>query len=659
MGEVVSLMKDWGAYGRALVALPRDNPRLMRAQYAALSRQLPGMYFILLVNTWALVATHITLAPAWLTLVTPTVLTLVGVSRSVFWWRQRARQLDDASIHRVLRRTNALSFPVAIGFALWALTLYPYGDEYAKAHVAFYMAITVIACIFSMMHLPRAALTTAAVVDTAFILFFISTGIPVFVACAANILLVSLAMMGILHNHYRNFTRLIAEQARSEQLSEENLRLAHQDSLTGLPNRRQFFSALDQALSRAQASGGRLAVGILDLDGFKPVNDLYGHCAGDHLLTQVGERLSPLLDGHTHLARLGGDEFALIIEHVQDDAQLHRVGQLFCHVLGEAFNLTDMPVQIGASLGMATFPDRAGDAEQLFEFADYALYQSKRTQRGSFTVFSEQHHAQLQRHNLTEQALRRANLDQELEVVFQPIIDITSGRTMAFEALARWHSPTLGHVPPGQFIAVAERIGMINQLTLPLLRKALATAKQWPSHIRLSFNLSARDCGSLEAARMIADTLLESGFDPAQLDLEITETTVMQDMQQTQAAIGLFRALGCGISLDDFGTGYSSLSQLHALSLTKLKVDRSFVSDMHNNPSSFKIVKSLLALTLDMQLDCIVEGVETEHELQALESLGARWVQGYYFARPMPAGDTFGWLAGPACEVPTTGARAR
>ncbi|MBD1554662.1 putative bifunctional diguanylate cyclase/phosphodiesterase [Pseudomonas typographi] len=652
-------MEDWGAKGRALLALPRDNPRLMRAQYGALSRQLPLMYFILLVNTWALVATHLALAPASLTLVVPTVLTAVGASRSVFWWRQRGKLLDDTSIYKVLLRTCLLAFPVAAGFTCWALLLYPYGDEYAKVHVAFYMAITVIACIFSMMHLRRAALISAVVVNSAFIVFFISTGIPVFVACAVNIFLVSVAMLLILQDHYRNFTRLIAERARSELLSDENLRLAHQDSLTGLPNRRQFFSALDQALARARGDGTRLAVGILDLDGFKPVNDLYGHGIGDRLLMLVGQRLAPLLDEHAQLARLGGDEFALIIERVASDRQLHEVGQAFCQVLGAPFSLTDMPVQIGASLGMATFPDRASDAEQIFEFADYALYQSKRSQRGSVTVFSERHHAQLQRENLTEQALRRADLNQELAVVFQPIIDIASGRTVAFEALGRWHSPVLGLVPPGQFIPVAERTGMINQLTIPLLRKALATAQQWPTHVRLSFNLSARDCGSLQAAQAIADCIVASGFDPARLDLEITETAVMQDMQQAQLAIGVFRALGCGVSLDDFGTGYSSLSQLHALALTKLKVDRSFVSGIQHNPASFKIVKSLLALTHDMQLDCIVEGVETEPELQALASLGARLVQGYYFAKPMPAEASLAWLANPGGPVPTTWVQVR
>ena len=229
-------------------------------------------------------------------------------------------------------------------------------------------------------------------------------------------------------------------------------------------------------------------------------------------------------------------------------------------------------------------------------------------------------------------------------MVFQPIVDLNGGHTVAFEALARWASPDLGNVPPGHFIPIAERIGFINRLTLPLLRKALRAAEQWPVDVRLSFNLSAHDFGAQENVQKIIESILASRFNPARLDLEITETAVMQDIVQVQRAIGLFRQMGCGVSLDDFGTGYSSLSQLHALALTKLKVDRSFVTRLHEKPASYKIVKSLLTLSQDMGLDCIIEGVETVDELNALMSLGRTTVQGYLFSRPMPFEQTLEWL---------------
>ncbi|MCI8210929.1 histidine kinase [Pseudomonas sp. S25] len=629
---------------RALMSVPHDNPGLVKAQYIALSRQLPMMYFILLINTLVLAGTHYSLAPRWLAVYCPLIMTVFGVIRAAEWWRTRNRIPSPTKMLAALKRTNRLAPFVAAGFTAWSLALFPYGDSYGQAHVAFYMAITVIGCIFCMMHLLPAALATTVVVNTAFVIFFASTNNITFIATAIDVLLVSVAMLVILKAQYGDFTRLVNMQASTERLSNENRRLANMDSLTGLANRRQFFSQLESLLTNAREQDVRLAVGLIDLDGFKPVNDLYGHSIGDKLLYQVGQRLTGLLDDGVHLARLGGDEFALIMTDAKSDEQLRTFGELICAQMREPFMLVDIPIQISASFGIATFPDLAASETEVYEYADYALYQSKRNRPGTVCMFSAAHRQQLNRQGLTEQALRRADLHEEFHVVFQPIMDICTQRTVAFEALARWKSPELGNVPPSEFIPIAERIGMVNRLTVPLLTKALRTAKSWPAGVHLSFNLSAHDCGSEEAAQIIVQVIKDSGFDPACLDLEITETAVIQDLAQTQAAIALFRNLGCGISLDDFGTGYSSLSQIHALSLTKLKVDRTFVTDLHLNPASFKIVKSLIALCHDMQLECIVEGVETEAELDALKSLGCMSAQGYLFSRPMPPEDIDRWF---------------
>ena len=475
---------------RALMSVPKDNPGLVRAQYIALSRQLPMMYFILLVNTLMLAGTHFAVAPRWLVVYCPAIMTLFGVIRAVEWVRTRGQTRSTAQMLKELKRTNMLAPLVAVAFTAWSLALFPHGDGYAQAHVAFYMAITVIGCIFCMMHLLPAALATTAVVNTAFVVFFASTNIITFVATAIDVLLVSIAMLVILKAQYADFTRLVNMQAQTAKLSEENLHLANQDSLTGLANRRQFFSRLDTQLSRAHEQEVRLAVGLIDLDGFKPVNDLYGHSVGDRLLYQVGQRLTGLLDEDVHLARLGGDEFGLIITQAMSDEQLRAFGEKICASLREPFLLVDIPIQISASLGIATFPDQASSATQVYEYADYALYQSKRHRPGTVCLFSAAHRQQLNREGLTEQALRRADLAAEFHVVFQPIMDIRSGQTVAFEALARWQSPELGNVPPSEFIPIAERVGMVNRLTLPLLSKALDTAADWPAGMRLSFNLS-------------------------------------------------------------------------------------------------------------------------------------------------------------------------
>ncbi|WP_122234066.1 diguanylate cyclase domain-containing protein, partial [Pseudomonas syringae] len=267
---------------RTLMSVPADNPRLLEAQYVALSRQLPLMYFVLLVNTWALAFTHRETAPVWLTLLVPVLLTVICGIRARKWLLTVNRLPPAAAtILATLRGTNSLAGVIAAGFAAWSLSLYPYGGPYAQAHVAFFMGITVIVCIFCMMHLRPAALTTAVVVNTAFVIFFASTHNLIFIATAVNIVLVSIGMLIILHHQYRDFTSLVDVQVRTEQLSNENLLLANQDSLTGLPNRRQFFQTLDAAMSEALALRSKLAVGVLDLDGFKPVNDLYGHRTGD------------------------------------------------------------------------------------------------------------------------------------------------------------------------------------------------------------------------------------------------------------------------------------------------------------------------------------------------------------------------------------------
>ncbi|WP_122379487.1 putative bifunctional diguanylate cyclase/phosphodiesterase, partial [Pseudomonas coronafaciens] len=609
------LKKMMGAL-RTLMSVPSDNPRLLQAQYIALSRQLPLMYFVLLVNTWALAFTHWATAPMWLTLLVPTVLTIGCGIRARKWLLTVNKQPPASStILETLRGTNRLVGIISTAFAAWSLSMYPYGDAYTQAQVAFFMGITVIVCIFCMMHLQSAALITAVIVNTAFVIFFASTHNITFIATAANIVLVSIGMLIILRYQYRDFTSLVNAQFKTEQLSNANLMLANRDSLTGLPNRRHFFQTLDTAMNEALLQRSGLAVGVLDLDGFKPVNDLYGHSVGDRLLMLVAERLTTAASDTVHVSRLGGDEFALVIKGDISNEALLMFGKHLCTLMHESFELSEIPIQIGATLGFATYPATADNATQLFEYADYALYQGKNHNPGSTCLFSASHREQLSADGVTEQALRRANLKTEFHVLFQPIIESCTRETVAFEALARWDSPVLGAVSPAHFIPIAERIGMINELTAPLLTQALQRAMSWPSPIRLSFNLSAHDCATWESVKRIVEIIENSGFDASRLDLEITETAVMQDIDQVQQAILRFRQLGCGISLDDFGTGYTSLSQLHALPLTKLKIDRSFVRCVHDNPASYKIVKSLVALSLDMSLGCVIEGVETQDEL--------------------------------------------
>lgn len=641
-----------------LLAVPNDNPALTAAQFEAFSKQVPLLYFILATNMISLSWTHQGVAPDLLVVYFPVLLTLLFSLRSGLWLRARKLKRTPDQAYRQLRSTNILSFPIAVVCTAWSISLLPYGDAYQNAHVAFFMAITVIGCIFCLMHLRSAALIVTLAVNLPFFIVMCMSGEPTFIATGFNVILVTMAMIIILLGHYRDFRQLhesrqvllIQQEALQEQnkamqmLSDENLRLANLDSLTMLANRRSFFQMLDTAFVRASKDGVRLVVGVIDLDGFKPVNDMFGHAAGDKVLIEISARLSTLCGQNLSVYRLGGDEFGLLLQG--DDARdVMGLGQTVCDRIAERINIGSGMVQVTGSVGFAIYPDVGSTGQEIYELADYALYTAKRTHRAGTVIFNAVQANELNRQKIVEEALVSADLEKELSLVYQPITCVGTRRCIGFEALARWQSPRIGRVSPAEFIPVAEHNGRITMMTRLLLGQALAVAREWPEDVYLSFNLSPHDVTTPESTLRIVAIVLKSGFDPRRINFEITETAVMHDFEQASASIQMLRELGCGIALDDFGTGYSSLNHVHKLPLTRIKIDGSFVRDIHTRRTSFKIVKSVLALCAEMDLRAIVEGVETEEELRILEGLGVEAVQGYYFGKPMAAPETFALVA--------------
>ncbi|MGJ4941295.1 putative bifunctional diguanylate cyclase/phosphodiesterase [Bradyrhizobium sp. HKCCYLS1011] len=657
------------ARARELFRVPADNPELTRAQFLAFSKQVPLLYFILITNSIAVAYTFLPLAPAWLTISTPALLTSLTGIRTIWWLRQRNVVLDDAEILRNLRVTNRIAGPIGALFVVWSFALFPYGDPFAKGQVAFYMAVTVIGIIFCLMHLRSAALIVTLVVIVPFVIYFMATREHALQAIAVNQLLVSGAMVTVLFIYYRDFADLVAsrksllaEQAATQALSDENFRLANLDSLTDLPNRRRFFSELTRFFADAERDGTRLAVGIIDLDGFKPINDTYGHTVGDRVLIEAARRLGEVCDGcgpRVHLARLGGDEFGLVVGDNPTDEDLLALGRQITDRIKLPYQLDTAHTGLSCSMGFALYPRSATAAEPLYECADYALYHAKRHARGGAVIFSSELEAEIRSRCVIEHMLRTADFETEMQLAFQPIIDVKSERTRGFEVLARWQSPKLGLVSPGDFIPAAERTGVIRALTRVLLVKALAAAATWPEEIRISFNLSAHDICSPDGILHLISAIEASGVAAGRIEFEITETAVTYDFSRAEHSIATLKAIGCGISLDDFGTGYSSLSHVHRLPLDKLKVDRSFVADINSNPISHKIVKSLTGLCADMEIACIGEGVETEAQLESLRRLGCDFVQGYYFAKPMPADAVAGFLAEERRRVSETSTQKR
>jgi len=373
---------------------------------------------------------------------------------------------------------------------------------------------------------------------------------------------------------------------------------------------------------------------MIDLDGFKPVNDVYGHAAGDRVLIEVGRRLRETLGPTALVARLGGDEFGLLLPVSRDEPDVLAKGAAICAAIRQPIALPSGMARVAASIGFALTSARETSREHLVERADYALYNAKAKHRGMSVIFSAHHENAIREQSQIEQELRRADFDAEMRVLFQPIVDIGRDDTMAYEALARWRSPALGDVPPLAFIAAAERTGQINDLTAVLFAKALVAMAAWPVATGLSFNLSVNDISSPDLIERIRAMIEASAIAPDRIGFEITETALIHDFEEARAVLLRLKTLGVKIALDDFGTGYSSLMYVHRLPLDRIKVDRGFIADIVADRSSRDIVKSIVDLCRNLQITCVVEGVETAEQVTILRALGCRAMQGYFFGRP-------------------------
>ena len=612
-----------------------EDPVLMRAQMSALKRQLPLCYLLLGSNVLALAFTHYHVAPNLLIFCAPGVLLPICIHRTFVWSRLDVNALDDEALRRRLKSAVATTGLLGSCFTTWSLLLAPYGDAFMQAHVAFFMSVTVIGCIACLMQLQPAALLLTVTVTVPFLVTFLLSGNVVLMAIALNFGLVAIVMNVLLANYFKEFRDLISSRAHLAALSDENFRMANLDSLTGLANRRSFFRDLQEMIESAKEQDRCFTLGLVDLDGFKPINDVYGHTAGDLVLREVAHRLVTVLGPTTKLARLGGDEYAFVLPGRVDEGGLRANGQAISAVLQKPIHLPTGRAQIAASIGFAAFPDMGDTLEQLIERADYALYFAKDHHRGSAVIFTGRHEDAIRARSSIEQELRRADLDAELTLQYQPIYDVSVDRVVAFEALARWTHPRLGRVPPAEFILAAERIGLITAVTETLLKKACTAMRNWPDDIGLSFNLSVHDIASQAAVVRIGDIIEDSGIDPARISLEITETALMRDFDMARSALLALKATGLQISLDDFGTGYSSLGYVHRLPIDKIKVDRSFMAGLTTEKASRDIVKTIVDLCRNLNLVCIVEGVETAEHVLILRGLGCRAMQGFYFSRPL------------------------
>ena len=425
------------------------------------------------------------------------------------------------------------------------------------------------------------------------------------------------------------------------QVSQNELQaMAYTDPLTGLGNRYRMRDKVRLLAAERAEDPAPFAIGIVNLDGFKPINDLFGADAGDEILCQVAHRLKACVPGGAYVTRHDGDEFAFVLPLIFERSGAERLGQTIRDVLSAPYDLGDRNVRLSASFGFAIYPFAGERFEDLVKSAETALYRSKRRGRGQITVYSREIAEEMKRATQLEQALRNAIINDQVEVYFQPIVNLQNDTVLGFEALARWNDPDLGFVSPAVFVPLAEERGFIDALSEALLRKAAEAALSWPRDLFLSFNLSSAQLMDPATANNVLSILNLVGFDPKRLELEITETAVMGNAETAQRIIGELRQAGIHIALDDFGTGQSSLGRLRDFTFDKVKIDRAFVSRITTDRTSEQIVKAIISMCDGLGLEVVAEGIETMREAVKLKELGCGMGQGYFYGKPADAAAT-------------------
>lgn len=457
-------------------------------------------------------------------------------------------------------------------------------------------------------------------------------------------LLGALLAIGLLIFGWRRYAEQKREVKRRMAAEAHARTLAYQDVLTGLPNRRQFDDALVAALAAPPRAGGAHALYLLDLNGFKQVNDVHGHGAGDEVLIVVGQRLRGAMRDGDMVARFGGDEFAILAHHLAGPEAASNVALRVIEALKEPIAGGEVRHHIGAGIGIALLPADAATPVEALRKADVALYRAKAERRSAMRFFEEQMDHRIHERAQMEQALRDAMAAGSIETVFQPSFDLRDHTIVGFEALPRWQHPVQGDIPPERFVAIAEEAGLIHELAEALLRRACLAAAQWPVHVRLSidiFPLQLRD--ELLAARVVR-ILHETGLAAERLEVEITESALVADLEAARITLGALRGAGVRIALDNFGTGYSSLYHLRNFKLDKIKIDRSLIDAMGDERESAAIVNAMIGLGHGLGVTVAADGIDFGAQERSLLGTGCEQGQGNVLSGPVSQAEALGFF---------------
>lgn len=619
---------------------------LLRTRYAALKRQIPFIYAISLVN---LVGFHFATSREWRSSIWPGgLLVAFMLARLLYWLRREPRDWPPEAILARMRPMPFIAAMLSLAFGIWALIVFENGRPAELNYAILFGSLTAMGCAYGLASFPNVARMPLLFLAFPLAARLVFTGELAPMGLGLCIILVICLFLQLLDTHERGFVQLVrtrgaiegervraleAEQRALSEAARVQL-VANTDDLTGLLNRRAFLEAAEK--SAMSFPGPGFAIAIVDLDNFAPINDVFGHDVGDRLLRSVSARLETLVGDRDILARMGGDEFALLARCTDIDSA-REFGQAIVTMLQSPFVENGREFRLSAGCGISLLAEGDNGLPIAMMQADTALQAAKQRGRGEMSVFDPALETARKRRSDIANALKAPGARDEIDMVFQPVYELSTMRLLTFEALARWDHAVLGEVSPAEFVPIAEHLNLIEDISDILLSKAMKIAREWPEPIQLSVNLSAAQLCSPGLARKLIESLADANLSPTRLGVEVTETALLIDFDTVRANLALLRAEGVRIILDDFGAGFASIAYLREIHFDTIKLDGSLIAPIVESMTGRRLLEGVLQLCSALGTPCVAEHIESAEQLFLLRKLECPNGQGYHLSPPLVA----------------------
>lgn len=612
-----------------------DDQELKR-RAAHLAARLPALYTIFAVTACLIVYAFAGTASIIQTVIAPLIYVTICLARARYWSKKAVFSREDSKLRSDISRLQFIGPAIILFAIMWIVSLYPGASAFQQGVVHYVVALMITAGILTLIDTPRTAILGGAVAAIPLCTVLILYGDINHMMIALCQISVTVLLVFIAVQNYEDLGQLLTSsrelrerQTRIEKNAAELEVLSSTDALTGIFNRRAILAIAEQEIVNQATAEPWLA--LLDLDGFKQINDTYGHPVGDQVLQAVADRINsaPSIE---HCGRIGGDEFAFLISGDNSDAKALAIAREVTRLIAEPLEINDICIMPQASIGLRKTARMT--LSECLERADFALFKAKENV-GSVALFDEEQERELLFQNRVAADFKNADLGEELDVEFQPIVDFDTGQILSVEALARWRRKNSGVVMPSVFIELAETTGRVGEITDCMIKKAVDMAVTWPENIGLQINLSPKDLMRKELAEHIRASLDAANFPAKRVTFEVTETTLVTKPGEALTTITAIRDLGCKVALDDFGTGYSSLAYLDRFPFDQIKLDREFARKLGEGTISAAIASTVFALCQKLNLDCTIEGIESQDQALLARTLGMRRMQGYFFAKPL------------------------